>query len=323
MSRSFTDESDVEFVCNDLRAGSTGPGMSRPRRICADDTVMKQKRCYNRELRLRPDRIVVQIILYALAYTAQKYSIVLHEFCVLGNHDHLIFSDPKADRPAFIGLFHSLVTRAVNNAFGEWDSLWSSQPYSAPRMLSPADMLRKIVYVLLNPVAAKLVRYAWEWGGPSSWGLEYGVPLPIKRPAAFFSDDMPEVVELVIHRPPGLRPDLSDRDLRAFIREETKRQQGDLVAKILAQGGSFLGMQRVLKQPRHDRPSSSGGHFTIRPTVIAGDRQKRIDALAEEAAFRAEHERCRQAFITGDRNVVFPYGTYLMRVRIGCACASP
>jgi hypothetical protein len=39
--------------------------------------------------------------------------------------------------------------------------------------------------------------------------------------------------------------------------------------------------------------------------------------------FRAEHERCRQAFITGDRNVVFPNGTYLMRVRFGCACASP
>jgi hypothetical protein len=70
-------------------------------------------------------------------------------------------------------------------------------------------------------------------------------------------------------------------------------------------------------------PSSWGLEFTIRPSVIAGDRQKRIDALAEEAAFRAEHERCRQAFIADDRNVVFPNGTYLMRVRFGCACASP
>jgi hypothetical protein len=77
-------------------------GVSRPRRICADDTVMKQKLCYKREFRLRPDRIVVQTCVYALAYTAEKYGILLHEFIGLSFHDHLLFTDPNANRPAFI-----------------------------------------------------------------------------------------------------------------------------------------------------------------------------------------------------------------------------
>jgi hypothetical protein len=82
-------------------------------------------------------------------------------------------------------------------------------------------------------------------------------------------------------------------------------------------------MKRVLAQSRCDRPSTPGGYFGIRPTVIAGDKQQRINALAEEALFRAEHEAARLAFKAGNRDVVFPNGTYLMRVRCGCACASP
>jgi hypothetical protein len=70
---------------------------------------MKQRRCLRREFRLRPDRLVVQIYLYALAYAANKHGIVLSEFVALGNHDHLVFTDPRAERPAFLQLFHSLV----------------------------------------------------------------------------------------------------------------------------------------------------------------------------------------------------------------------
>jgi putative transposase len=297
--------------------------VSRPRRICPDETVMKQKRCLRREFRLRPDRLVVQIILYTLAYTANKYGILLHDFCVLSNHDHIAATDPEAKRPRFTQLFHSLVARAINATFGEWDALWSTQPYSAPRLLEPDDVLRKLVYVLANPVAAGLVRYCKDWAGPTSWNMEYGVPIKIARPPVFFSKKMPEEVELVIHRPPGLRPDLGDRELRALVRERARAKEREIIGKMAESGRTFMGMARVLKQGRHDTPSTPDERGGIRPTVAGRSKWARIEALQQNARFLVEHEAARRAFVAGSRDVVFPYGTYLMRVRYGCACASP
>jgi putative transposase len=297
--------------------------VSRPRRICADETVMQQKRCLRREFRLRPDRIVVQIILYSLAYAANKYGIVLHELIGMANHTHVIASDPQANRPEFLKLFHSLVARAVNAAFGEWDALWSAQPYSAPRLLEPDDVLRKVVYALANPVAAGLVRYCKDWAGPTSWNMEYGVAVKIARPPVFFSEKMPDEVELVIHRPPGLRPDLDDRELRALVRERAHEEEREIMGKMRDAGRTFMGMVRVLKQDRHETPSTRDRRGGIRPTVVGRSKWARIEALQRNALFFEEHEVARLAFEAGRRDVVFPHGTYLMRVRFGCACASP
>ena len=284
---------------------------------------MKQRRCLRREFRLRPDRLVVQIFLYTLAHAANKYGILLHDFVALSNHDHLVLTDPHTKRPAFLQLFHSLVARAVNAAFGEWDALWSAQPYSAPRLLEPDDILRKLVYTLANPVAAGLVRYCKDWSGPTSWNMEYGVPIKIPRPPVFFSKDMPDELELVIHRPAGLRPELTDRELRALVREQAHEKERELIGKMAEAGRAFMGMRRVLKQARHDTPSSRDERRGIRPTIAGRSKWARIQALQQNARFLEEHEIARLAFAAGDRNVVFPHGTYLMRVRFGCACASP
>jgi putative transposase len=232
-------------------------------------------------------------------------------------------TDPDAKRPAFLQLFHSLVARAINAAFGEWDALWSGQPYSAPRLLEPDDVLRKLVYTLANTVAAGLVRYCKDWAGPTSWNMEYGVPIKITRPPGFFSKKMPEEVELVIHRPAGLRPDLSDRELRALVRERAHDKEREIIGKMAESGGTFMGMARVLKQDRHHTPSRPDTRGGIRPTVAGRSKWARIEALQQDALFLEAHEAARLAFAAGDRDVVFPHGTYLMRVRFGCACASP
>jgi hypothetical protein len=39
--------------------------------------------------------------------------------------------------------------------------------------LSPETTLRKILYVLLNPVEACLVRCVRDWAGPSSWNTDH------------------------------------------------------------------------------------------------------------------------------------------------------
>lgn len=289
--------------------------MTLPRPVKAGDTVITQKRCHCGEFRLRPDPEVVQTYWYVLGYCEGKYKVELHEFVGMSNHDHPLLTDPQQTRVKFIQLLHSLVARALNSFFGEWDSLWSGQPHSAVKLIDTDDVLTRLIYVLLNPVAAGLVRYAWDWEGVTSWHMEYGVPVKVKKPSFFFTDDMPDEVEVTIHRPKGLFPGLSDRAARAKVRELAKAKQADLIAKAREEGRTFMGMKRVLRQPRHTRPSTHLERRGIRPNVACRSKWARIEALGCLKQFRADHEAARLAFKAGDRNVEFPAGTYLMKVR--------
>jgi hypothetical protein len=80
-------------------------------------------------------------------------------------------------------------------------------------------------------------------------------------------------VEVTIHRPKGLFPGLSDRAARAKVRELAKAKQADLIAKAREEGRTFMGMKRVLRQPRHTRPSTHLERRGIRPNVAGRRRQ--------------------------------------------------
>jgi hypothetical protein len=276
---------------------------------------------------LRPDREVTQVIAYCLGYCAHKYEIDLNEFEVLSNHDHILDTDPFGRRPAFLQLFHSLVARCLNCHFNEGDAVFSAQRYSAPVLLDGESVFQHCVYVLNNAVDAEVVRYPWEWEGLSSWSMEYDKPVMIKRPDFFFSEDMPEQVELVIRRPPGVRPELSDRELRAAIREEARKQAGDIAAKVRAAGRAFVGMKRARRIPRrHSSRSrmSRGGHQkAIRPHFASTIPSLRIKALRKLKQFWSDHARCVEDFADGKTDVEFPAGTYKMRRVFGVRCRPP
>ena len=281
---------------------------------------MAQKQCYGQEFRLRPDRLVRQIVLYALGYAAGLYEMMLHEFVVLSNHDHIVATDPERNRPKFIGLYHALVARAVNSLFGDTDALWSQRRHSAPRLLGGDDLFQRCVYTLVNPVKALAVRYAWDWGGASSWGLEYDVPIVIKRPPIFFSRKMPEEVTLVLRRPEAVRPELDDRALRREIRKEVKREQGVLAAEARKAGKTFKGMARVLRLPRTNTPYHRDIRKGIRPHIASRSKSARIEALQGLKAFWAAHRAAVQAEQAGQQDVEYPYGSYRAEL-LGRRCA--
>lgn len=301
--------------------------MTLPRPIGLDETVMAQKRCYRGEFRLRPEAQVNQAIAYCLAYCAHKFEIDLHEFQVLSNHPHVLETDPFGRRPRFFQLFHSLVARSLNRLFKEGDAVFSSQRYSAPVLQEGEDVFEHCCYVLCNAVDAEIVRYPWEWEGVNSWSMEYDRPVVIKRPDFFFSTDMPEQVELVIRRPPHVRPELSDRQLRAEIREAARKESGNIAARVRASGRAFRGMKRALKIPRHHTPRdrmSRGGHQDeIRPHVAAKNSAVRIAALRKLKEFWRDYARALEDYEDGKTDVVFPAGTYEMKRRYCVRCRDP
>lgn len=298
--------------------------MTAPRQILPGTTYLVTRRCLERTFFLRPSKVTNAIVGYLLAVAAAKHDIHVHAFCVLSNHMHLVVTDPGAQLPAFHRYLDSLIARAVNASLGRWETFWAPSSYSAIPLATQADIIAKTAYVLANPVAAGLVESAARWPGLwSGTAAIAGAPLEFQRPGHFFRSKgrMPERAELKLREPPGFADvatfrETLCRELEAH--EERARQQ------IRGAGGGFLGAARVLKVSPRARPASVERRRGLTPRVACRDKWKRIEALHRLKAFVEAYRAALRSWRRGVAGVMFPAGTYLVRVthQVACAAAS-
>jgi putative transposase len=290
--------------------------VTAPRQILPGTVYLVTRRCFQRQFLLRPSATINAIFLYVLAIAARRFGVEVHAFCVLSNHFHLIVSDPDARLPAFGQYLDSLVARAVNASLGRWESFWAPSSYSAVALTTPEDIIDKAAYVLANPVAARLVRRGREW--PGLWSapdLIGGACVAAPRPETFFRKDgyMPAQAELQLTVPPGFE---SAEEYRARLAAALLARE----EKHAAEGIAFAGPARVRAQSPWARPSSGERRRELKPRVAARDRWKRVEALTRLAAFVTDYRQAWRAWTTGVRDVVFPAGTYALRVAHGAPC---
>jgi REP element-mobilizing transposase RayT len=299
--------------------------MTAPRQVLPGKTHLVTRRCSERRFFLRPSRIVNDIFLYVLAVAAKRCNIRVHVACVLSNHYHVLVTDPDARLPEFEQYLDSLVARATNASLGRFEGFWAAATsYSAVGLAGPEDVVAKAAYVLANPVAAGLVQTGSEWPGiwtaPDKLG---SAKLVARRPKGFFREDgyMPAVVELELTVPPGFASaaefqELVGREVRAL---ETKIRR-DRAAERLP----FLGRVKVLAQKPFARPRPGESRFRLNPRVAAVDTWKRKEAISRLKAFLAEYRAAWRRLREGAPGVLFPPGTYHLRVvhRIPCAAAA-
>ena len=298
--------------------------MTRPRRVIPGEVLMGTRRCLHRRFLLRPDGITTRVFKYLLARAARLAGVLIHEFQVLSNHYHIVFSDPRGQRSMFFRELNSLLARAVNAAFGEWETMFAPGSFSAVVLVDGDTIEQKCLYTLCNVVKDGLVSHPERWDGASSWRMEYGKPEYISRPKiGFFTEKgMREVEVLVLVRPEALYPELSDAEVRTRLREKATARSHAYVEKLRKKGGAVMGMARVRKQPRNSSPHTRAPRRGIRPTVAGRNKWARIEALQRNAQFLADYEEARLEFEKGNRDVRFPIGTYLMVQRYGVAVVS-
>jgi len=293
------------------------PGMTAPRQVLPGVTYLVTRRCVERQFLLRPGDTTNETFLYLLAVATRRYHIRLHAFCVLSNHYHLVYTDPKARMPAFQQYLDSLVGRALNAALGREDHFWSVDGYNAVALCAPDDVADKTAYVLANPVAAGLVEQArmWPglWSGPEVLG---DGRLTAQRPRHFFAADggMPrsEVLELTL--PPGF-------DSVAAFREAVENGLAERESAARRTFRQFLGVKKVLAQRATGRPAEPAPRGTLRPRVASRDKSLRIAALEQLRAFLGAYREAWELRRKKLAGVVFPAGTYQLRVEHGVACA--
>ena len=143
----------------------------------------------------------------------------------------------------------------------------------------------------------------------------------VERPKAYFRSDgdMPERIELTFHKPPGFEH-LTVDEFRALVTHRVEAVEAEAAEKRRRTDQRILGRRAIRKQHHEESPASYAEHFKLNPQVASRDKWRRIEALQRLKEFVLEYREALRRWRGGERDVVFPYGTDLMRVMHGVRC---
>ena len=282
---------------------------------------MVTRRCTQRNFLLKPKPLTSQIFLYCIAVAALKTGVQIHAVCVMSNHWHCLLTDPDGRVAEFYAWVHKYVSKAVNASYGRWENLWSSEKTSVVRLQKRKDVISKADYILSNPVAAGLVAKGTNWPGVRLFRRSHSQV--VKRPAIFFRPDgkMPKEVDLNIVPPPqfgGIGAERFEEQVELLL----ERREARIKAKMELAGRSFLGARGVIQQPHEARPISFESRRELNPRVAGKSKWHRIEAIQRQQEFLLAYREAYKRWKAGVRNVLFPPGTYGLRVFAGVRCAT-
>lgn len=292
------------------------PGMTAPRLVRRGTTTFITRGCLHGRFRLKPSPRRNQAFGYSLARAARDTRVQVHVACVMSNHYHLVVTDPGAELPRFMRLLDGELARVLNALDGQRDTFWQGGGYTGVHLDDRETIVEKCAYALANPVAAGLVRHGRLW--PGLWllpGAE-GSPVAFERPDWYFKQDgaTPRRVELPLPAPPGFQ------SIAAF-REQVLARLEVHEAAAAERIGRFLGRARLRKQRILDQPRRSHPFRALKPRFAARDHGRRLELARQLKAFLTEYRDALERWREGLRDVVFPCGTYWMRVQHAVACA--
>lgn len=243
----------------------------------------------------------------------------------MSNHYHAVVYDPRGVYPEFIEHFHKMAAKVLNSHFGRWEAMWASEQTSMVELVDPADVWRMILYVLCNPVEADLVATAASWPGVTSLhAMLSGTAMTVERPTWFFDKKgkMPSTVTLELHRPPGFEG-MSQKEWADALRTAVAEREAHFGAKRRKKGRRVLGRRAVLAQSPFGSPSTFEARRGLSPRVAARNKWRRIEALRRNRAFLVAYQEALEQLRSGNRDAVFPAGTYKL-ARLGLVrCAAP
>jgi len=281
---------------------------------------MVTRRCTQRQFLLLPSPVVNGIFSYCLALAASRTSVLVHIACVMSNHYHLLVTDPKGELPEFVYTLNKYVAKCVNAHRARWENVFAAGTQTSyVRLGDDEAILDKAVYAITNPVEALLVSSSDQWPGTCLW--QPGT-YKARRPKLFFRDNgpLPEALKFEIV-PIPLSNLQGRREVMERLGKEVKKREKELRAKAKKAEKKFMGTARVMAQKPTDSPWSKEPRRKLSPRLASRDKWRRIELLQRLKEFWENHKAALAVFVKGDHSVLFPAGTYKMRVHFGAHCA--
>ena len=254
------------------------------------------------------------LIVYLLAVSAKRSGILVHGFCAMSTHVHLVVTDPRGELPAFLAHFHRLLALATK-VLRKWEgTAFDHEPTSVVRLETSEAIIDKMGYVLANPVEAGLVRYARDWPGAKSHPNDLaGGTMTAARPNVYLNAERwPDTAQLELVPPTHV--DDGERDAwRAAVKDSIAEHEVRSRAEVERKGWKFLGAERAERVSPYDRATSFEAIRGRNPTfAVSGVAGAYRDAVIALRAFRRAYAEALARWRAGIRDAVFPAGTWWM-----------
>lgn len=290
--------------------------MSRPVYRPPGTFYLLSRRVDRREFRLRPGQEFEQVVGILITKAAKATGILVVHLVVMSNHLHAVLWDPRGHVTDFLKEALSGIARVANDAHGRSGHFWQQDDGKTLKALKDLGaVIDAVAYSYLNPTEARLVAHPSVWPGVNTDPADIGTNkcVVFERPKGFFLEDgtVPMREELTV----GV-PDFVDAaDFREQVAVSVNRQVKEIQTEVRRKGGRFLGHDAILATDIFAAPTSSepvNAGRTAKPVerVAARDPEIKKRAAVQLAEFEREYARCRRRVADGERDVLFPAGTY-------------
>jgi putative transposase len=108
-----------------------------------------------------------ELFLQSLANVCERYNWVVHAYCLMSNHYHLLVETPDANLSQGMRQLNGVFTQSMNRKHHRVGHLFQGR-YKAILVDKDAYLLELCRYIVLNPVRANMVSTPEEWPW-SSW----------------------------------------------------------------------------------------------------------------------------------------------------------
>ena len=281
----------------------------RPLRHLPPNTLwFVTSRCLQAQYLLRPDEEMTKRFGYWLGRALKRYpGIELYAAVQMSNHFHLVLKDTSCELASFMRYFESNLAKATNQLRKRSGPVFHRR-YSAEPILDEAAFNDRILYTVMNPVRAGLVRTHERWPGVVLWARNETTSHAFK----WFDQtkyDRHRKQQIVHPRKAYLRktnikvaPIPNEEALRNAIKEDEER------IRELRKGFGVLGIRKVLKQDPYSAPDAP--KKSPRPKCHTTCELLKKAFREQMKALRDAYCEVSADFRRGNSNAAFPIHTF-------------
>lgn len=103
-----------------------------------------------------------EIYLDVLQEVCERYNWVIHAYCLMSNHYHLLLETPDSNLSKGMRQLNGVYTQRFNRKFDRVGHVFQGR-YKAILVQKESYLLELARYIVLNPVRAQMVRSARDW----------------------------------------------------------------------------------------------------------------------------------------------------------------
>jgi len=271
---------------------------------------------------LKPIDRVEGTLLYCLISATEKTGSELNALTAALVGYQAMFTVSENDLPILMRDGNRDAANVLKSLFQIRANVWSDGSYAYELLETPERVIEALAEIALAPVADALVARPEQWTGFSSYRMPFGTELEAKRPTVYFDPrgSRPPWVSTTLTKPALLR-DLSAEDVQERVEEIVARRAAELRDQLRLEGRKPLGLERAKIADPHLPPRyrpQRGGRKREYPEPYLSQEQ-RVRRVAPEVLkawndFVRRYKEAMKQWRELDREVVFPAGTYWMRV---------